>query len=155
LTQLGISSICALGITGDLAEALGRELPETLLWDHPTIQSVAAFLDSTAPHNPDEIIPELLERAVRFGLSETHYRRLHESTASWASARAKPGFLINVISEHPGSVPVFWICDYKGSYPLSTHLNQTLYAMSSGLRLLRHTEANVHALAKVYAGEIT
>ncbi|WP_233153855.1 type I polyketide synthase [Scytonema sp. HK-05] len=44
LVQYGLSSLAAVGISGDLQEWLGRELSPTLLYDYPTIESLARYL---------------------------------------------------------------------------------------------------------------
>ena len=43
-TSFGLDSINAFNLTGDLAEWLGHSLPPTLLWDYPTVQSLADHL---------------------------------------------------------------------------------------------------------------
>lgn len=43
-TSLGMDSMAMLEITGDLASWLGRELPPSLLWEHVTIDALAAHL---------------------------------------------------------------------------------------------------------------
>ena len=40
----GLSSIAAVGLSGDLEDWLGLRLPTTLVWDYPTIQSLAEYL---------------------------------------------------------------------------------------------------------------
>jgi len=42
--SLGLDSLRAFILTGDLAEWLGRDLPATLLWDYPTIEALARRL---------------------------------------------------------------------------------------------------------------
>jgi acyl carrier protein len=43
-TTFGLDSLTAFNLTGDLADWLGRDLPATLLWDHPTIVSLSQHL---------------------------------------------------------------------------------------------------------------
>ena len=43
-TSFGLDSLTAFNLTGDLADWLGRDLPATLLWDYPTIVSLAQHL---------------------------------------------------------------------------------------------------------------
>jgi acyl carrier protein len=40
----GLGSYQAIELAGDLAEWLGCEVPETLVWDYPTIDAVAEYL---------------------------------------------------------------------------------------------------------------
>jgi acyl carrier protein len=44
LADFGINSVQVAELAGDLEAALGRSLPETALWDFPTIALLAAFL---------------------------------------------------------------------------------------------------------------
>lgn len=44
ISDYGLSSISALGITGELEKTLGKVLPPTLLWDCQTLDEVATFL---------------------------------------------------------------------------------------------------------------
>ena len=42
--SFGLDSLTAFSLTGDLAYWLGHELPATLLWEYPTIESLADYL---------------------------------------------------------------------------------------------------------------
>ncbi len=44
LTRLGIDSTEAVVISGELQEWLSRRIPPTVVWDHPTIDSLAEHL---------------------------------------------------------------------------------------------------------------
>ena len=44
VTRLGIDSTEAVVISGELQEWLGRRVPPTVVWDHPTIDSLAEHL---------------------------------------------------------------------------------------------------------------
>lgn len=44
LASLGLDSIRAFHLAGDLAEWLDRDLSPTLVWDHPSLASIAAHL---------------------------------------------------------------------------------------------------------------
>ena len=44
LVSLGMDSVHAMMLVGDLEELLDRSLQPTLAWDHPTIDRIAAFL---------------------------------------------------------------------------------------------------------------
>jgi acyl carrier protein len=43
-SHYGLSSAEAVILAGDLSERLGRELPATLAWDHPTIEALSRHL---------------------------------------------------------------------------------------------------------------
>lgn len=49
LASLGLDSIRAFHLAGDLAEWLDRDLSPTLLWDHASLRSVAEALASEGP----------------------------------------------------------------------------------------------------------
>lgn len=52
--SLGLESLDAFSLAGDLAAWLNRELSATLLWEHSNIQALAAFLcDGTRESTPD------------------------------------------------------------------------------------------------------
>ena len=53
LVSLGMDSVHAMMLVGDLEELLDRSLQPTLAWDHPTIDRIAAFL-ATAPSDSVE-----------------------------------------------------------------------------------------------------
>ena len=44
VTRLGVDSTEAVVISGELQEWLGRRVAPTALWDHPTIDALAAHL---------------------------------------------------------------------------------------------------------------
>ncbi|HWO43960.1 MAG TPA: acyl carrier protein [Candidatus Eisenbacteria bacterium] len=43
-TQFGLDSIVAFMLTGELADRLGCDLPATLFWEYPTLESLAQYL---------------------------------------------------------------------------------------------------------------
>lgn len=51
LDGMGLDSIRAFEIAGDLADWLDREIPATLLWDHPSIEALAGAL-AEEPETP-------------------------------------------------------------------------------------------------------
>ena len=42
----GLASSAAVGLTGDLEDWLGKEIDPTILYDYPTIETLAAHLSS-------------------------------------------------------------------------------------------------------------
>ncbi|MGH7824574.1 MAG: acyl carrier protein [Candidatus Binatia bacterium] len=44
LLTYGLDSVVAFTLTGELAEWLGHDLPGTLLWDYPTLETLASYL---------------------------------------------------------------------------------------------------------------
>ena len=45
LAEYGMDSVCSLSLCGDLEEQFGLEVDQTLLWDHPTVQSLLGHLE--------------------------------------------------------------------------------------------------------------
>jgi thioesterase domain-containing protein/acyl carrier protein len=45
---LGVDSLAAIGMTGALSAWLGRDLPATLMWEHPTLDSLVDALSAGA-----------------------------------------------------------------------------------------------------------
>jgi acyl transferase domain-containing protein len=42
--ELGVSSISAVALQGELSEALGMELPSTVMFDHPSLERLARYI---------------------------------------------------------------------------------------------------------------
>jgi len=47
LVELGLDSVAAVELSGRLEEWLGRRVAPTVVWDYPTIASLASFLASS------------------------------------------------------------------------------------------------------------
>jgi len=45
-SDFGVNSLAITGILGDLEEWLGTDLEETILWDYPSIESVAKYIET-------------------------------------------------------------------------------------------------------------
>ena len=43
-TELGIDSVAAVALSGDLEDWLGRKVAPTVVWDYPTVALLAAHL---------------------------------------------------------------------------------------------------------------
>jgi acyl carrier protein len=77
LTRYGLDSIDAVTMVGDLEDWLGLDLPDTLLWDYPSIEKaaqymvtefdVAAALTNAAPVTQVEEKPEEKEEKASAG----------------------------------------------------------------------------------------
>ena len=56
--EYGLDSAQILELTGDLSELLGRELPDSLAWEYPTIHQMSAYLAGN-PVEPAAMLAEL------------------------------------------------------------------------------------------------
>lgn len=54
LAEYGLDSVCALSLCGDLEDQFGLAVDQTLLWDHPTVESLLGFLETEIPKVPAE-----------------------------------------------------------------------------------------------------
>lgn len=43
----GLDSVAAAGLSGELANWLGEQLPPTITWDYPSVKLLAGYLAST------------------------------------------------------------------------------------------------------------
>ncbi|HEV3036490.1 MAG TPA: acyl carrier protein [Candidatus Angelobacter sp.] len=43
----GLNSVAAAGLSGELADWLGEDLPPTITWDYPSVKLLAGYLAST------------------------------------------------------------------------------------------------------------
>ncbi len=58
LSVFGMTSHLAAGFIADLSKAMNRDLPQTLIWDRPTINKIAGFLlGEVTPSDSDAIRP--------------------------------------------------------------------------------------------------
>jgi acyl transferase domain-containing protein/NADPH:quinone reductase-like Zn-dependent oxidoreductase/acyl carrier protein/SAM-dependent methyltransferase len=53
----GLDSLRAAALIGDLSAAFGRQLPPTVVWDYPTIDALARYLNGEAPAPIDQRPP--------------------------------------------------------------------------------------------------
>lgn len=52
LEEFGLASRDAVAIAGELEQMLGRALPATLVWEHPTINKLSVALAGGTPRRP-------------------------------------------------------------------------------------------------------
>ncbi|MFF4009343.1 acyl carrier protein [Streptomyces sp. NPDC001717] len=49
LAEYGLDSVIALSLCGDLEDEFGLQAEPTLLWDHPTLEGLGAYLATVLP----------------------------------------------------------------------------------------------------------
>ncbi len=65
LHRYGLTSLLAAGLVADIAALVGRALPPTLVWDHPTLLRLAAWLDgAVADEGPPPVQPLPADDAI-------------------------------------------------------------------------------------------
>jgi acyl carrier protein len=57
LAEYGLDSLEAVSLSGELERLLGRRIEPTLVWDHPNLAAISAFLARATPGD-DEALPE-------------------------------------------------------------------------------------------------
>lgn len=156
--ELGLDSITGLTLTGDLADALDRELNQTLFWDYPTVESLSDFLaqgsrpgtaDDDAEANPWPAI------AARCGVSQESHDLLSERTGTWDGVRrARHGMLTMTMAGDAARLPLFWCGGLDRTVVLNKLTGRTFHIFPTGLGIVDHGEANVKALASLWVEEI-
>jgi len=69
--SLGMDSMTAVLLAGDLETYLGRSLPPTLMYDHPSIAALAAHLaEGTDVETPAPEVQQRIDRSTAQGLLE-------------------------------------------------------------------------------------
>ena len=68
LADYGLDSVTAVGLSGELETWLGRKLPPTLLYEHPTIAALARALAGDAPEPPPTPVTESSDAVAIVGL---------------------------------------------------------------------------------------
>ncbi|MGH3841020.1 MAG: SDR family NAD(P)-dependent oxidoreductase [Pseudonocardiaceae bacterium] len=95
--EMGLGSIHLLQAVTGLRSRLGRDLPVTALFDHPTVDDLVAFLDlRSAPEAAEEITVNHDERLAIVGMAikfpgaadvDEHWANMHSGTVSVRSPR--------------------------------------------------------------------
>jgi len=67
LAEYGLDSLTAIGLSGELQEWLGRPLPVTLLYDHPTIAALSQYLSMPAQNSSSWGNKQFLENSEAAG----------------------------------------------------------------------------------------
>jgi len=68
-SEYGLNSIEAVNLSGELEQLLNRRLPPTLLWDYPTIQSLAEYLSQQL--QPEALLLEISEIPQEYYIFES------------------------------------------------------------------------------------
>lgn len=87
LMSVGLDSIAATEFTRLLSEKIGRELPATLLFDHPSVGSIASFLGSSKSPAKVEVSAMVEPRSMNEALPQTP---VLQATSDLSGARKMP-----------------------------------------------------------------
>ena len=156
LWELGLDSINALTITGDLAELLDTELEQSLLWDYPTINKLSEFLADEQLAPEIEAIPNDPEselrrkRYIRYGLEQEDLDDLDDVHRMWRCQGILPGSVLQTVQRSDDGPALVWCCpDVDRIKQLADNLpGRPVYAFFSGYTRFGHSNRKVKALAR-------
>ncbi len=157
---IGIDSITALNMTGELAEAIGTDLHQTLFWDYPDIPSLSRYLATLFKDNvvPSEAPCDVWkDRALQSGLTAQAVDELRERIATWdlVSAYDEGMLMVRPPERREEGTPVFWVGGCQRSLYVARFLGRRpFYILPTGLGIVGDTLRDVQALAKHYTNEI-
>ena len=84
LSSFNVDSVAAVSLAAELGEWLGRDLPATLAWDHPTVRALAAFLAGSAPAAPRAARPAAEGDAVAIVAFGCRFPGAPDAEGYWA-----------------------------------------------------------------------
>jgi oxalate---CoA ligase len=156
--DLGGDSLAAGSVTFEVEKALGVTVRPAALFDHPTVQTFAAYLDAAlAERTPGAAAVELAMPPANSGMDVEHFRRLHAVMRTWPGAF---GSEVSVVVGHrtdAGGVPLFWCGQgfsefgwMLGGWPVE----HPIYGMRSLYLFEGKTREDELALARVFASEV-
>ncbi|GAK56428.1 amino acid adenylation domain protein [Candidatus Vecturithrix granuli] len=121
--QLGGDSLNAITLTGTLADKLGRELDTDLLYQYPTLQELAAYLEQKFGTPPSE--------KQKFGLLPQYQQFCHPEIPDYPLLPLQQSFLIG---RTLGDVAIYMMLDLE----LHGDLNLKLFQQAIYLLNARH-----------------
>ncbi len=156
---IGIDSITALNITGELAEATGTDLHQTLFWDYPDIPSLSRYVAMLLGGRTRERAQcgQWDERAAQAGLSKRCISELRQRLETWIDVvKCGEGMLISRLREESGTgTAVFWVGGLMRSQHIARMLgSRPFHILPTGLGIVDGTREEISALAEYYCEEI-
>ncbi len=164
--SLGGNSVAALQLVFELEGQFGISLPTTIVHQETTVARLAALLNPATRsdyHDPrggtwrighhrivttdasDDRLPETIEHQIR------------ERISNWAGDRPSPYPLLRGLNAAGSRQPLFWCLQGEREFLRLAQLigdEQPVYAMRSGVLVMRYSTGNLDALAERYADEI-
>jgi len=78
--ELGLNSIVALSIRREIEQLAGRELSATMLWNHPTVTALAAYLAKHLARQEETVVKEVPPDSTS-GVLQTLFDRIRSAPA--------------------------------------------------------------------------
>lgn len=154
--DLGGHSLLSAQLVVELEAELGHELPTRALAQLSTVAEMARLLEEAEEGRVSAGREEQALRPSAF-LPEGVLHDLRTYTASWAGERATPGALLVGLNASGALPPLFWCLQrYQELTQLARYLDvdQPVWGMRNGHKVMDRTEENVALLASHYVDEI-
>ncbi|WP_417765540.1 AMP-binding protein [Spongiibacter tropicus] len=151
--ELGGDSLKAATFITELSTLLGCDIPALALFDHPSIATLEAHLQTLDIN--DNALPHPL---ISSAFPQAMYRALSHYMAAWQGHRARPNSLIVGHNTLGPKVPLFWgTQSFEELSCLTTALgnDQPVYGFRSLFKVPGKTDRQLHALAAYLTREIT
>jgi acyl-CoA synthetase (AMP-forming)/AMP-acid ligase II/acyl carrier protein len=147
----GGHSLASADLIANLERELGVKIQVGDFFARPTFGQLVAMVSRDFPHTTTVI------EKPPWPLPGDLYQRLHSFVAAWDGERRTSGSLVSVLNAGGTKMPLAWVFQSTKEFSrLARALgnDQPLYGMRSGSQIMDYGEANVQALALVYAQEL-
>jgi thioesterase domain-containing protein/acyl carrier protein len=158
--DLGGHSLLAVELLTRIEGELRRKVPMEALSRLTTVAALAELLERESASSRDawgKVSGARGEPRPQTALSPEIYRGLRTYLAAWPGHRASPASLIVGQNIEGSRQPIYWCLQREGEMTqLAKYLgvDQPLYAMRSGNRVMVKSHENIDALGAQYAAEI-
>ncbi len=154
--ELGLDSMTAMTVAGELEEEFDVSVDQSAFWDYPTVGAFVSYL-ALSDHKESDGDTDLWKQAeAESCLTAEIFRSLKQRTDEWIDCdRAAPQSLVMATHPRGSGTPVFWC----GGLARTRHIKREMpgrpvYIMPTGLGIIEHTQGNVQQLAEHYADEV-
>ena len=157
--ELGGHSLLAVQLVGEVESALQRRLPMAILAQFRTVAELAQLLEDSEKAGGFQQVSArgLMGDNLSSPLAPEIYHDLRSYTSAWVGQRASQDAVTVGLNTAGRNQAIFWCLQrYKELAQLAKYLGpeQPIYGMRSGHKIMVKDDANHHALAAHYVGEI-
>lgn len=149
--ELGGHSLLSVQLVVEIESKLDRKVPARALAELNSVRDLARQMES------GEFDVLAGDEVIRGNLPAEIYHGLRSHTASWVGVRATPESVTVGMNVEGSRVPLFWCLQrYQELTQLAKYLGveQPVYGMRSGNRVMIKTQDNINLLASFYVTEI-